>query len=197
MNTVELFDQTQSAAACRRRTLTLTVIACLLAAGIVASFAVASARAEDKDPAPASGERNVLPLEHDGPVKAVFQVTKDEMKGGAHKGLFALKKMHEEYVKAGIDPKRIDLRAVYHGDAADHLLTDEAWNRWRKVTGGNPNTQILAELKKLGVSIELCDSRRRENEWSKDDVHPDVLLTPNAYQRLIDLQLRGYAYVRF
>lgn len=196
MNTAEPFDRSP-AAVLRRRSPALAVLACLLAAGLAALLPVTAARAGAPDASPAPGERSVLSLEHDGPIRSVFQVTKDEMKGGVHKGLYTLRNLHESYVKAGIDPSRIDLRAVYHGDAADHLLTDEAWNSWRKTTGGNPNARILAELKGLGVSIELCDSRRVQNGWSKADVHPDVLLAPNAYQRLIDLQARGYAYVRF
>lgn len=196
MKIVEPFDRNLSAVL-RRRTLALAAFACLLVVSLVTFFSVTPTLAEAQDAAPAADERSVLPLEHDGPIKAVFQVTKDEMKDGVHKGLYTLKNLHESYVKAGIDPKRINLRAVYHGDAADHLLTDEMWNRWRKTTGGNPNTQILAELRDLGVSVELCDSRRIQNEWSKADVHPDVLLAPNAYQRIIDLQLRGYAYIRF
>ena len=180
-----------SAGACRRGGLS-ALATMVLAAGIITTSTSAPVRAEDN----ASAGRSVLPLEHKGPIKAGFQVTEDEMKDGAHKGLLTLKKMHEGYVKAGIDPERVDLRAVYHGDAADHLLTDAAWNRWRRTTGGNPNTKLLAELQRLGVSVELCDSRRVQNRWSKDDVHPAVLLAPNAYQRLIDLQLRGYAYIR-
>lgn len=194
MTTTEPFSRSRSASL-RKRTPAFAALACLLALSLGAALPVAAAGAQGAQPG--AGEREVLPLEHDGPIRAVFQVTKDEMKDGVHKGLYTLKKLHEGYLEAGIDPSRLDLRAVYHGDAADHLLTDEAWNRWRDTTGGNPNTRILAELKDLGVSIELCDSRRVQNEWSKADVHPDVLLAPNAYQRLIDLQLRGYAYVRF
>lgn len=193
---MNIIERTSTAAPGRCRTRAYTAIGSTAVAALITIFTVTAVRAERTDAA-ASGERHVLPIEHTGSIKAVFQITKDEMKGGVHKGLFALKKMHEAYVEAGIPRGQIDLRAVYHGDAADHLLTDEAWNRWRKTTGGNPNTQVLSELKRLGVSVELCDSRRTENGWSKQDVHPDVLLAPNAYQRLIDLQSRGYAYVRF
>lgn len=171
-----------------------TAIAFVLATAFI--LLVAAGAAWTHATAAETGERNVLGIEHTGPIKAVFQVTKDEMTNGVHKGLFVLKEMHKGYVAAGIDPTLLDLRAVYHGDAADHLLTDEAWNHWRKETNGNPSRDIIAELTQLGVSVELCDSRRVQNGWSKDDIHPDVLLAPNAYQRLIDLQLGGSAYIR-
>src|SRR5690606_16302798 len=106
-------------------------------------------------------------------------------------------KLHDSYVTAGIDPDQLDIRAVYHGPASVHLLTDEAWNRHRDETTGNPNTAILSELAERGVHVELCNTRRISNGWAKSDVHPDVLLVSGAYQRLIDLQIRGYAYIRF
>ena len=91
----------------------------------------------------------------------------------------------------------LDIRAVFHGDASTHLLTDEAYNRVKGTDTGNPNTKLIAELAKAGVHIELCDSRRREEGWAKSDIHPDVLLAEAAFARIIDLQMRGYAYIRF
>lgn len=197
MNTLEKLDRSRSTATRHRRTVTVAALAALLTVVPVGFYAVTTAGAQDQKAVSPGGDRNVLPLEYDGPIKAVLQVTKDETEGGVHKALFTLKKMYGSYVAAGIDPQRLDLRAVFHGDAADHLLSDDAWNRWRKTSGGNPSSKIIAELTRLGVHIELCNSRRVQNKWSKDDVHPDVLLAPNAYQRLIDLQLRGYAYLRY
>ena len=96
-----------------------------------------------------------------------------------------------------INADDLDIRAVVHGDASTHVLTDEAYNRVMDVETGNPNTPILAELKKLGIHVELCDTRRKNEGWSKSDIHPDVLLASAAYARLIDLQHQGYAYIKF
>lgn len=155
------------------------------------------AAARDSEGTANPGDRPVIGLQHEGPVRVVYQISADEWKEGVGKGLLYLKKVHEQYVDAGVDPDRLDIRGVFHGTAADHLLTDAAWNAWRGESGGNPNRELIAELAGRGVAVELCDTRRQANGWSKDDVHPDVLLVTGAYQRVIDLQLEGFAYVRF
>ncbi len=169
--------------------------ALLLAVGWL-FFAPQKARAADTAPRSAE-DRPVIGIESSGPVKVVYQISKSETKNGVSKGLFYLNKLHDGYVKSGIDPSNLDLHAVFHGAAAEDLLTDEAWNRVRNTTGGNPNTALIAELAAKGVSVELCDTRRVANGWSKGDVHPDVVLVRAAFQRLIDLQQQGYAYIRF
>lgn len=156
------------------------------------SLALLSPMSAASDP----GERPVIGVEHEGPIRVVFQITGDAMAEGVHKDLLTLKNLHANYLADGIPPEAIHIAAVLHGTAADHVLTDEAWNTSRDASSGNPNRELLAELSRNGVSIELCDSRRVINEWEKSDIHPDVLLVGNAYQRLIDLQLRGYAYIK-
>lgn len=141
-------------------------------------------------------ERPVIGIEHTGPVHVVFQITDDRMANGVHRGLYTLLNLHNGYIEGGFEPDQVHIAAVIHGAASDHLLTDEAWNAHRNETGGNPNRELIAELSRNGVSIELCDVRRVMNGWEKSDIHPDVLLVSNAYERLVDLQMRGYAYVK-
>lgn len=175
----------------------IATAACLLVAGFT-HFGTFDASGADAKPSPQSqAERPVIGIEHRGPIKVVFQVTGDDRKGGVGKGLFYLRKLYDGYLAAGVGPEQLDIHAVYHGAASDHLLTDEAWNRVRKETGGNPNSAVIAELVERGISVELCDTRRVANGWAKSDVHPDVKLVSGAYHRIIDLQLRGYAYVKF
>ncbi|WP_164102083.1 DsrE family protein [Candidatus Laterigemmans baculatus] len=175
----------------------LVTVACTLLASMTSVTASETQSAERKAAANSQADRPVIGIEHRGPIKVVFQVTGDDMKEGVGKGLFYLRKIYKGYLAAGIHPDQLDIHAVYHGDASDHMLSDEAWNRVRNETGGNPNSEILTELAKLGVSVELCDTRRVANGWAKSDVHPDVKLVSGAYHRIIDLQLRGYAYAKF
>lgn len=142
-------------------------------------------------------DRPVIEVQYQGPIKAVYQVTEDVWKDGVGKAFLYLKNLRGYYEKQGFDMSTVDLRAVVHGDASYHVLTDEAYNRVKQVATGNPNAKILSELKQLGVHIELCDTRRQQEGWAKSDIHPDVLLAKAAYARLIDLQLQGYAYIKF
>lgn len=173
-------------------------MACLLAfssLGILTALAnggeaVATSQQEADD-------RPVIDFDHEGPIKVVFQITTPGTRDGVSQGLFHLNQLHDSYVAAGTDPDQLDIRAVFHGDGSIHLLTDEAWNRVRGESGGNPSTALISELTKKGVHVELCDSRRVSNGWAKADVHPGVLLVKGAFQRLIDLQRQGYAYIRY
>ncbi|HAN97926.1 MAG TPA: hypothetical protein DCQ98_11070 [Planctomycetaceae bacterium] len=145
----------------------------------------------------AQEDRPVLDFQHQGPIKVVYQVTADEELDGVSKGLSYLKRLRQQLIDQGIDADRIDIRAVFHGQASFQLLTDETHDRLRKRSGGNPNSALIAELNEAGIRIEFCDFRRQELGWEKSDVHPDVTLVRGAFARLVDLQLQGYAYIRF
>lgn len=187
--------------------MSLTSLACHILRPIAAALPLAlvamlagTGSAEETTAVSASvdpANRPVIGLQYEGPIRVVYEFTEDDWKDGVGKGLFYLKKLRTFYAAQGIDPSRIDIRGVYHGEASTHLLTDEAYNRVKGVTTGNPNTKFLSELIASGVHVEMCDSRRRQLGWAKADLHPDVLLVAGAFPRLVDLQLQGYAYIRF
>ncbi|MCG6155873.1 DsrE family protein [Rubinisphaera margarita] len=175
---------------------------CLLRVSIIAGLLLMANLASAETPPSSRTEtdpsnRPVIGLEHDGPIKVVYQISEDKWKEGVSKGLLYLKKLRGFYAKQGIPADQLEIRAVFHGDASTHLLTDDAWNRVKKTDTGNPNTKLISELTRLGIHLELCDARRREEGWEKIDVHPDVLLAAAAYARIIDLQMQGYAYIKF
>lgn len=176
----------------RLRSRSLSAIATLAA---VTLGMVASSHLQAAEPAP-TDNRPVVGLKYEGPIKVVYQITGADMKEGVNKGLFYLKKVHQLYMEAGVDPSRLDIKAVFHDDASPHVLTDAAWDKHQKATGGNPNTAIIKELTALGIDIELCNTRRIAMKWEKSDIHPDVILVSGAYPRITDLQLLGSAYIK-
>lgn len=141
--------------------------------------------------------RPVVLTQSEGPLRVVYQISADEWDQGVSKGLLALKKLREQYLSEGVAPDRLQIHAVFHGKAAEHLLTDEAYNRHLGKTKGNPNTALLVELAQQGIQVELCNTRRLANGWEKGDIHETVVLVNGAYQRVIDLQKLGFAYIRF
>ncbi len=145
----------------------------------------------------ATDGRPVILTQTQGPIRVVYQISKDEWKNGVGKGLLYLSKLHDQYVAEGVSPDRLQIHAVFHGTAAEHLLTNAAYDKYKKTTGGNPNAKLLDELQAKGVQVELCNTRRLSNGWAKSEIHPTVTLVNGAFQRVIDLQLLGYAYVRF
>lgn len=164
-----------------------------MSAAILSLFAPGAVNAAERK---AADERPVLGLQYEGPIKVVYQITGGDMKDSVNKGLYYLKKVHRLYMEAGVDPARLDMKAVLHDEASPHVLTDEAWNKHQKTTAGNPNTAIIKELTDLGIDIELCNTRRLAMNWEKSEIHPDVILVSGAYTRITDLQLLGYAYIK-
>lgn len=161
----------------------------LLAFGSLGMLAGPASAAEDDD-------RPVIDIEHKDSIKVVFQITTGEMKDGVSKGLFYVNKLYDAYVASGVDPKQIDIHAVFHGDGAAHLLTNDAWNRVKDESNGNPSAAFIAKMVEKGIHVELCDGRRQENGWAKSDVAAGVSLVKGAFLRVIDLQQSGYAYIR-
>lgn len=150
------------------------------------------------DPAGTAMDRNrpVIGVQHKENIKVVFQMTSGDTTQGLGKILKILDSTYRNYIEEGVLPQNLSIRAVIHGDAADFLLTDAAWNKYKQQDSGNPNTALIGELIKRGVALELCNSRRTQNGWEKEDIYPDVILVSNAYHRIADLQSAGYAYIR-
>ena len=128
---------------------------------------------------------------------AVCRIKNDEWKGDVGKGLACVKELVDTYTSAGISYSELHFSAVFHGDAAYWLLKDEQYSAFTKKEGPNPNKSIIRDLVALGVSIELCGQTMKEHGWTRDNVLPEVKIVVSAYPRIIDLELQGYAYVRF
>lgn len=141
-------------------------------------------------------DRPVIGLTHKTSIKVVVQATAGDSANGMSAALSKIKKIHQDYLDAGVSAAEISLRVVIHGNAADHVLTDDAWNKRKSSTNGNPSTPLINDLVAKGVELELCNSRRLRNGWDKSEIHPAVALVGNAYLRLADLQRHGYAYIR-
>ena len=144
-----------------------------------------------------------MPPAHSDPVAVktdiavVCRVDKDESKNGVGVGLIGVRRLVEGYKAAGIPEHQLHVTAVVHDDAAYWMLKDEPYGLFTKRDGDNPNKAIIRELVESGVRVELCAHTMREHGWTKDDVLPGVKLVPDGYPRIADLQLQGYAYLRF
>jgi intracellular sulfur oxidation DsrE/DsrF family protein len=49
----------------------------------------------------------------------------------------------------------------------------------------------------LRGSVEICHVTMKGKGWTAEDILPGVIIVHDAYTRLIDLQNRGWAYIRF
>jgi accessory colonization factor AcfC len=142
---------------------------------------------------PADSSR--LTVRHD--ICAVYRINNDEWAEGIGKGLLRLRGLLEDYEAMGVPASEIHICAVVHGEAAYWLLNDDAYGAFTKKTEGNPNKAIIHDLSELGVSFELCGRTMKAHGWTLNDLLPEVRIVPGALPRIIDLQLQGYAYLRF
>lgn len=144
----------------------------------------------------AAGEPEVIPIQVRENLRIVYQVTDDTQHEGLNKGLFYARKLINTYQKHGIAPEQVHLHLVYHGTGIAAVVNDEARKRLG-AEAANPNGDILAELIKRGVQIELCENTMQQKGVKPTELMPGVKLVVGAFPRLIDLQLQGFAYIKF
>lgn len=147
-------------------------------------------------PAARSAGAEVIPLSVRENLRIVYQVTDDAAYEGFNKGLFYARKLIDTYAKQGIAPDEVHLHLVYHGTGIAAVVNEAARSRLG-VTAANPNGELLAELIRRGVQVELCENTMQQKGVKPDELMPGVKLVVGAFPRLIDLQLQGYAYIKF
>jgi intracellular sulfur oxidation DsrE/DsrF family protein len=76
-------------------------------------------------------------------------------------------------------------------------VNPKARQRLKTETAENPNAEMLAELVRRGVQIELCEDTMRQTGVAATELMPGVKIVVGAFPRLIDLQLQGFAYIKF
>jgi len=137
------------------------------------------------------------PLTVRNDIAIVCRIDKDKREGEVGAGLAMIRKLVEEYHSLGTPAHEVHISAVIHGDAAYWMLNDAAYSRVKPTERFNPNKAIVEELAALGVSLELCMESMKTHGWNAEDVLAGVKIVPNAYPRIVDLELQGYAYIRF
>lgn len=112
-------------------------------------------------------------------------------------GLSRVLKLIAEYETMGVPRQELHISVVVSEGAEPWLLNNEAYRRVTKANQDNPNITLVKKLQDLGVSIEICGMSMKSQGCSKDDLLPHVRIVPGVYQRIIDLELQGYAYLKF
>lgn len=130
-------------------------------------------------------------------IRAVYQVSDDKPHEGVDKGLFYARKLITTYKEQGVASDQVHLHLVYHSSAIAALVNADTRKRLGAEHAENPNTEILEELLKSGVQIEICESTMRQKGVVPNELLSGVKIVVGAYPRIIDLQLQGYAYIKF
>jgi intracellular sulfur oxidation DsrE/DsrF family protein len=85
--------------------------------------------------------------------------------------------------------------AVFHTNAGHVTLHDEAYNAERNVATGNPYKQLLVELMKRGVDVELCGATAAAHKWGNGDLLPGIKVNTDAMARMSQLVQEGFVQI--
>lgn len=84
---------------------------------------------------------------------------------------------------------------VFHTNAGHATLHDQAYNTERNIVTGNPYKQLLLDLMKRGVQVELCGATAKVHNWGNEDVFPGVKINTDAMARLTQLVQEGFVKI--
>ena len=84
---------------------------------------------------------------------------------------------------------------VFHSLAGHVTLHDQAYNADRNVSTGNPYKDLLADLMKRGVLVELCGATAAVHHWGNEDLLPNIKVNTNAMARITQLVQEGFVQI--
>ena len=85
--------------------------------------------------------------------------------------------------------------AVFHSLAGHVTLHDQAYNAERNVSTGNPYKELVADLIKRGVLVELCGATAAVHHWGNEDLLPCIKVNTNAMARMTQLVQDGFVQI--
>jgi intracellular sulfur oxidation DsrE/DsrF family protein len=85
--------------------------------------------------------------------------------------------------------------AVFHTNAGHVTLNDDAYNAERMIATGNPYKELVADLMKRGVQIELCGATATVHKWGNSDLLPGVKVNTDAMARMSQLAQEGFVEI--
>jgi intracellular sulfur oxidation DsrE/DsrF family protein len=122
-------------------------------------------------------------------LKAVFSIGALAFEGDLPASIFHLQLITND---AADWNAQSDVVAVFHTNAGHATLHDAAYNAERNISTGNPYKNLLADLMKRGVRVELCGATARAHRWGNADLLPGILVNTDAMARTVQLVQEGF-----
>jgi intracellular sulfur oxidation DsrE/DsrF family protein len=85
--------------------------------------------------------------------------------------------------------------AVFHTNAGHVTLHDRAYNIGRNIATGNPYRDLVTDLMKRGVRVELCGATAKVHGWGNADLLPGIRVNTDAMARTTELVQKGYVKI--
>ncbi len=159
---------------------------------LIAALSCQAARAASAAQANANG------IEIDVPVvlkdaKVVFNLDHPAFEGDEPTGLNFMRLMLARF---RADHASARIVAIFHGAIGYMLLDDDAYNRVRGSSHGNPYKDQIAALMAGGVEIEECGETMLANHWRNADLLPGAKVDTGAIIRIVQLVQQGYVQIQ-
>lgn len=117
-------------------------------------------------------------------VKSVHSIGALQFEGDLPASIFHLQLIAGDIADWGAESNVI---AVFHTNAGHVTLDDRAYNSSRNIATGNPYKDLIADLMRRGVKIELCGATAKANGWGNADLLAGVKVNLDAMARTIQL----------
>jgi intracellular sulfur oxidation DsrE/DsrF family protein len=128
--------------------------------------------------------------------KIVFDVTRAADKPGEAALGIALAATELDQLRGnGLPAKKIKLALVFHGDALNSILNNDAYRA--KFKTDNPNLPVLAALKAEGVELLVCGQNLVIANIDPATLSADITVGSDALLILARFQNKGYALLSF
>jgi intracellular sulfur oxidation DsrE/DsrF family protein len=85
--------------------------------------------------------------------------------------------------------------AVFNTNAGHPLLNDAAYNLERNIKTGNPYRELITDLMKKGVQMEMCGATAAAHKWGNADFIPGVKVNTDAMSRMAQLAQEGFVEI--
>lgn len=122
-------------------------------------------------------------------VKVVFSIASLSFEGDMPASIFHLQLITNDIAdwKA-----KAQVFAIFHTNAGHVTLHDQAYNADREIATGNPYKQLVLDLMKRGVQIELCGATAKVHNYGNADLLPGIPINTDAMARTTQLVQEGF-----
>ena len=125
-------------------------------------------------------------------VKVVFSIASLSFEGDLPASIFHLNLLVGDVADWKASSQII---AVFHTNAGHVTLHDTAYNVDRNIATGNPYKDLIADLLKHGVQIELCGATAKVHNWGNVDLFPGITINTDAMARTTQLVQEGFVKI--
>lgn len=125
-------------------------------------------------------------------VKMVFSIGTLQFEGDLPASIFHMQLIEDDI--ANWDAKS-EIIAVFHTNAGHVTLHDRAYNADRNIATGNPYRELVSDLMKRGVKIELCDATAKVHNWGNEDLLLGVTVNTDAMARTTQLVQQDFVKI--